>query len=200
MLPGLAEQIAGIRRTRARDLIEKRRIERGYKSPLRADALPQRSESVSHMTAENRAKVIALAEQHGMVSVPIARKAIGINDSSMQRLLRKMAEDGELQRLPYSVGTGVPNIYVLPGHAQSVGLSHFCDPQVRARVEKIAVYLRRAGGPLLLREIADAVGEDLYPARRALKRLLDDGTVTVASIRKNGACSEYRYVLQDGKP
>ena len=200
MLPGLAEQICGIRRTRARELIEKRRSERGYKAPHGAADFHDSAPSISHMTAKNRAKVLAIAEQHGTVSVPIVKKALGINDSSTQRLLRKMAEDGELDRLPYSVGTGVPNIYVLPGKAPAGVMAHYIDPQVRARVEKIADCLRRAGGPLLLREIADAVGEDLYPARRALKRLLDDGTVTVASVRKNGACSEYRYVLQDGKP
>lgn len=129
MLPGLAEQLSGIRRTRARDLIEKRRAQRGYKAPRRTDALPQRSESISHMTAENRSRVRALAAQHGTVSVPIVRKALGINDSSTRRLLKKMAADGELERLPHSVGRGILNIYALPGQAQSVGLAHFVDPQ-----------------------------------------------------------------------
>ena len=147
MLPGLADQIAGIRRTRARDLIEKRRAERGCKAPRGADALRHRTPPISHMTAKNRAKVRAIAEQHGTVSVPIVKKSLGINDSSTQRLLRKMADDGELERLPYSVGTGVPNIYVLPGKAPAGVLAHYVDPQVRARVEKIADYLRSAGRP-----------------------------------------------------
>ena len=199
MLPGLAEQLSGIRRTRARDMIEKRREQRGYKAPRGADALPQRAPSISHMTAENRAGVRALAAQHGTVSVPIVRKALGINDSSTQRLLRKMAADGELERLPYSVGTGVPNIYVLPGKTPAGVIAHYVDPQVRARVEKIAEFLRSTGAPRLLREISEAVGEDTYHVRRALKRLMDDKTVKVASVRKNGACSEYSYAFVQEK-
>lgn len=199
MLPGLAEQLSGIRRTRARDLIEKRRAQRGYKAPRRTDALPQRSESISHMTAENRSRVRALAAQHGTVSVPIVRKALGINDSSTRRLLKKMAADGELERLPHSVGRGILNIYALPGQAQSVGLAHFVDPQVRARVEKIANYLRGAGAPRLFREISEAVCEDAYSTRRALKRLMDDKTVKVSSVLTYGACSEYSYALSEEK-
>lgn len=178
MLPGLAEQIAGIRRTRARDMIEKRRAERGYKMPRRADAMPQLSPSRSHMTAENRANVRALAAQHGTVSVPIVKKALGINDSSSQRLLRKMAADGELERLPYSSGTGVPNIYALPGQAAAGALVHYVDPQVRARVEKIADATAKAGRGKCIayrnvtKSVEDTVSND--PGRIAEIKYIND--------------------------
>ena len=185
----IGQQISGIRKQRAADIMEKRRAFRSRRGGNDGEDHRMTAQRKLVCTPENLAIVERLVGSISNATSPLIQKESGLNETAVNRLLNKLVADGRIVILAERAGPN-PRVYAIPAEGVNVQKA-----RISPMTEKLITAIRELGGRATIKQVSAKSGMSVSSTKGALRIAKDINAVkSVGSIKERGI-SQHIYGL-----